>query len=527
MTFRNSAGWVGTLAFAPDGRRIASAHDGNVRIWDPRTGEELHRIMARRGLLAHIGLAFSPDGTTLAADGPDGSLDLWDTASWTLRVTQGKSAPISDADFSPDGSYLATSSEDGTIRLWNVAQGTTVRTMPGHSGGAKAVAFAPDGRTIASGGEDRTVRVWDVTTGDQLTALTGHATGVQDLAFAPDGRRIASVGGTYHGAVPAEVKLWDWQLGREVAAFHGHTSLVTAVAYFPDGRRLATASDDRTVKLWDVQTREEVLTLRGHTSGVVSLAISRDGLQIASGSIDYTAKIWTIESAQGEAAFDLSMRRAAVERVQALYEKHLLKSEVLGLLKADRNLSPRLRATAIEIAERRTENASGLFDAAWLTIGRPIGLIDDNRLALQRLEAACRVVADDPERLAEYRHKLALALYRAEQPARALETLRELAVAVPGRPPLPLDLAVTVMANHRLGRTDDARIALDQLRSLLRPTTGPTTRKHSASSTRPKASSKRHRSCRTGDIGPTLGSELVKESDSGFQITNHGFINTL
>ena len=44
VTFRNSAGWVGTVALAPDGRRVASAHNGNIRIWDPRTGEELHRL---------------------------------------------------------------------------------------------------------------------------------------------------------------------------------------------------------------------------------------------------------------------------------------------------------------------------------------------------------------------------------------------------------------------------------------------------------------------------------------------------
>jgi eukaryotic-like serine/threonine-protein kinase len=467
VTFRNSSGWVGTLAFAPDGRRIASAHNGNVRIWDPRTGEELHRIVGRSGLEAHIGLAFSPDGSTLAADGPDGSLTFWETATWTRRVPEGESLRISDAAFSPDGSILATSSERGTIQLWNVAKGKSILTMPGHTSGARSVAFSPDGRTVASGGEDRIVRVWDVTTGDQLVALTGHATGVQDLAFAPDGRRIASVGGTYHGEVPAEVKLWDWPIGREVASFHGHTGLVTAVAFFPGGRRLATASDDRTVKLWDVQSAEEVLTLRGHTSGVLSLAISADGLQIASGSIDYTAKIWTIESAEGEAAFALSMRRAAVERVQSLYAKHLLKSEVLDVLKADRTLSPPLRTAATEIAERRSENASGLFEAAWLTIGRPIGRPDDYRLALRRLEAACRVVADDPERLTGYRHKLALALYRAGQPDRALETLRELATSAPNRPPAPLDLAVTVMASHRLGRTQDARLALDQLRSIL------------------------------------------------------------
>ncbi len=465
VTFRNSSGWVGTLAFAPDGHRIATAHNGNIRIWDPRTGEELNRIMGRRGLLAHIGLAFSPDGRTLAADGPDGSLFFWDTATWTRRVPEATPSPISDAAFSPDGSVLATCSEDGTIRLWDVARGAIVRTMSGHPGGAKALAFAPDGRTIATGGEDRIVRVWDASTGEPIQALTGHATGVQDLAYAPDGRHIASVGGSYHGPTPAEVKLWEWPLGREAGAFHGHTGLVTAVAFFPDGRRLATASDDRTVKLWDVQTRDEVLTLRGHTSGVVSLAISGDGLQVASGSIDYTARIWTIESPEGEAAFERSLRRAAVERVQSLFARHMLKSRVLAELEAEQPPSP-LRGAAMEIANRRAENASGLFEAAWLTIGRPIGQPDDYRLALERIQAACRVVADDPERLAEYRHKLALALYRAGQPATALETLHDLAVAAPRQPAEPLDLAVTVMAKHRLGRDQDARVALDRLQSL-------------------------------------------------------------
>ncbi len=60
VTFRNSAGWVGTVAFAPDGRRVASAHNGNVRIWDPRTGEELHRLTGPQGLLGHIAPGLFP-----------------------------------------------------------------------------------------------------------------------------------------------------------------------------------------------------------------------------------------------------------------------------------------------------------------------------------------------------------------------------------------------------------------------------------------------------------------------------------
>ena len=468
VTFRNSSGWVGALAFAPDGRRIASAHNGNVRIWDPRTGEELHRVIAMRGLLAHIALAFSPNGSTLIASGPGHSLNLWDTSSWTSRSLDGANSPASDAAFAPNGAMLATVHEDGTIRLWDVARLTTLRTLPGHSGGARAVVFAPDGSRIASAGADKTVRLWDVATGQPLTVLRGHVTGVQDVAFAPDGLRLTSVGGEYHGATPAEVKLWDWPSGQEVAEFRGHTGLVTSVAYFPDGRRLATASDDRTIKIWDVETREDVLTLRGHTSGVVSLAISRDGRQIASGSIDYTARIWTIESSEDQADFELAIRRAAVERVQALYEKHLLKADVLEILRGDRSLSPHFRQAALQIAERRHENASGLYEAARLTIVRPIGRAEDNQLALRRLEAACRAVDDDLARLTEYRHALALAHYRVDQPVQSLEILRSIASATPGQPTEPLDLAVVAMASQKLGRRGEAQNALDQLRTLVK-----------------------------------------------------------
>jgi dipeptidyl aminopeptidase/acylaminoacyl peptidase len=474
VTFRNSAGWVGTVALAPDGRRVASAHNGNIRIWDPRTGEELHRVTGPRNLMGQIALAFSPDGTTLAASGHGNLLNLWDTTTWAPpRLLEGFAAPVNDADFSPDGQLLVTACDDGTIRLLNVKSGTTAWTIHGHDK-ARTVAFAPDGRRLASGGEDHKAKVWDVTTGAELASFSGHFHSVRDLAFSPDGHTIASVGGAYRGPNAAEVKLWNSLTGQEIASLTGHTSLVTAVAYFPGGRRLATASDDRTIKLWDSDTYEDVFTLRGHTSGVVSLAVSRDGRQIVSGSVDYSAKTW---STAGHDPDDdkLSLRRAAVERVQSLLARLLLKADVLEALRAEKSLSPRLRAAALEIAEHRTENASGLYQAGWLAVQRPGGRPDDYRLAVRRLKAACQVVIDDPERLAEYRRALALAFYRAGQPAQAIETIHTLGASV--RPPAkttpnpdltPLDLAVTAMAHHQLGDKVHAQAALDQLRKLVR-----------------------------------------------------------
>jgi eukaryotic-like serine/threonine-protein kinase len=472
VTFRNSSGWVGTVAFAPDGRRVASAHNGNVRIWDPRTGEEHKRVIGPPGVLGQIGLAFSPDGKTLAVSGRDGSINVWDTATWVRRqVLTSQGAPVTDADFSPDSRLLATTAEDGTLRLWDLVKGTTAWSVPAHAQSAKAVRFAPDGRRLATAGNDQKAKVWDSATGREIAVFNGHATGVQDLAFSPDGHWITSVGGSYRGPVAAEVKVWKSATGEETASYQGHTGLVTAVAYFPDGKRLATASDDRTIKLWDVTTGEPVFTLRSHTSGVVSLAISRDGRQIVSGSIDHTAKTWStlVAAEPTETAAELSRRRAAVERVQSLFARHLLKSEVLNVLRTDRTVSPPLRAAAIEIAERRTENASALYEAAWLTIVRPTGPPGDYRVALRQLEAACQVVTEDPVRLADYRRALALALIRAGQAAQALETIKGLghAIASQARAPTPLDLAVTAIASARVGQKSQARDALDQLRRLV------------------------------------------------------------
>jgi WD40 repeat protein/serine/threonine protein kinase len=468
VTFRGGSGWVGTLAFSPDGRRIASAHNGNIRIWDPRTGEEFRRLAGAPGLLGRFALAFSPDGATLAAGSLDGSVALWDTAHWVERARL-KCPFVNKAEFSPEGSRLVTCSSDSMIRLWNLAQATPAWTVAGHEKGINSVAFSPNGRFVASCGEDCLVKMWDAETGAAVLTCSGHVTGVRDVTFAPDGRALASVGGSYRDAVRAEVKIWDVATGAESASFQGHTSLVTAVAYFPDGRRLATASDDRTVKLWDVATGEDVFTLRGHTSGVVSVAVSRDGHQLASGSIDYTANVYSSENPTEAESLDRARRRAAVEHVQDLFATLMLKDEVQAALTSERHLSPKLRAAALEITENRTEDAGLLYEAALLSLVNPSRPAAEYRVALSRLEAACRVVADEPERLAQYRHVLALAQYRTGQPEQARETLRNLTSAGVNSDgassSLPLALAVETMSSARLGRASEARAALERLRA--------------------------------------------------------------
>ena len=339
---------------------------------------------------------FSPEGTTLAVSGHGTSLNLWNTTTWkTDRILTGLPSSPTDADYSTDGKLLITSCNDGTLRLWNVADGEPRWTIQGHEENGQR------SRLLAGWAPGRLLRRRSEGQGLGRAQRLGARLffrdiplDVRDLAFSPDGRTIASVAGAYRGQNADEVQLWDSITGRQLATYHGHTSLVTAVAYFAGGRRLATASDDRTIKLWDTRTGENVFTLRGHTSGVVSLAVSRDGQQLVSGSVDYTAKAWSIANPEPELAAELSLRRAAVERVQALISRRMLKAQVIEAIKSNTFLSPRLRAAALEIAERRTEKRLGTLRGR-LADGPPVRgqarrLQNGRASARRRLPGGCR-----------------------------------------------------------------------------------------------------------------------------------------
>jgi WD40 repeat protein/serine/threonine protein kinase len=321
-TFKGDTGAVYSVAFSPDGKRLAAGSgtwddtkrayvSGEVKVRDVQTGQEL-LVLKHTG---SVSVAYSPDGKRLASAGQKpgqgavvGEVKVWDAETgqevFTVDAPAYSDYHQRTIAYSPDGKRLTnvSVSKNGagsTMTMWDAQTGRELLTQK-TDGKVGSIAFSPNGKRLVTGAGwvstgpaliDRAVRVWDAETGEELYSLKGHAHQVQSVAFSPDGSRLASAsrdgtlkvwdattsqearavpggilspdGKHLAGSVGNEVKVWDTQTGRETLTLTGHMGRVQSVAFSPDGRRLVSAAADRTVKLWDAQTGQELRTFKG------------------------------------------------------------------------------------------------------------------------------------------------------------------------------------------------------------------------------------------------------------------------
>jgi len=188
---------ITALAFSPDGTELAASGYHEITIWSAGDGHLLRRVknVAQRTLC----LAYQPNGSLLAAasgtPGKIGEVKLFDPRKGVLVRSLATSADSMLAlAFSPDGSKLAVGGSDNAIRIFDAATGKLERLIEQHADWVTALAFSHDGALLASASRDKSARLYDAQTGEMEHSYLGHGEFVFGIAFSADDQRVFSCG---------------------------------------------------------------------------------------------------------------------------------------------------------------------------------------------------------------------------------------------------------------------------------------------------------------------------------------------
>jgi DNA-binding SARP family transcriptional activator/WD40 repeat protein len=220
----------------------------------------------------------TPDGTTVAWVGDDGSVGVWDLRNGSRIL--GRPSPdtscganigcpdVFHVNLSNDAHLMATGDGEGLAHVWDLDSGREVMTASTHAGprilagsfGADIspiVALSPDGRLLSTVGSDRFLRMWDVSTGAQVWALAPETdtpfVSMFHPFFSPDGTRLLVC------TWPAPPRVLDAATGETmVSPGDGPGCGLPSGA---DGSRIAFVvirGGSQRVEVWDLRQRTRV-----------------------------------------------------------------------------------------------------------------------------------------------------------------------------------------------------------------------------------------------------------------------------
>jgi len=298
-------------ALASTNLLVSGSYDGKLKAWDIYSGKLLQTVIADSGGGGIYSIAMNKSGA-IAVGGGAKIISLWSEKIQKLRTLSAHEHAVLGLAFSPDGKTLASGSADNSVKLWNVQTGAEIPLILRHTSWVTCVTFNPGGTILASGSYDNTIKWWNPQTGMSINQLRGHTDYVHAIAFSPDGTKFASA------SKDGTLKIWDGQDGRLLRTMQGHHDGAYSIVFSPDGRLLISAGEDAVIKIWDINTYTLKNTLYGHKEAILSLTISQNGKMLASGSQDNTIKLWNMD----EVVFQIDSSDAVFSIVQPQAASH-------------------------------------------------------------------------------------------------------------------------------------------------------------------------------------------------------------
>lgn len=308
------------VLFSPDGQIVANWNQGEIRLWNSSSAEEIRKLRDFKGRLN--GAAFSPDSRFLAAAITRGEVKdnkrvftshvlIYDLATGEItRNLAVDTNAISSLAFSLNGTQLliggsrfdATRST-GTLELVSIQKGSLGGAYLDEDGGVQSLVLSPNFRSLALQTSPSTVKLLDTSTWqvkqtfddtsdtDSAKAFArSHILSLKSVpavAFSSDGKTVTG------GIEQDGVRIWDVKTGEVKTRFAEDEGSGSIMAIASNGTIVGEVGADETVRLWNPTLGEKKTVLM--SGGPVSaIALSADGATLAVGYPDRVVLLNTI-----------------------------------------------------------------------------------------------------------------------------------------------------------------------------------------------------------------------------------------
>lgn len=246
---------IRAAAVRPDGKQLALAGAKAVAL----IGVEGQRLTLDKLLPAEttlLGVAYSPNGSSIAAAGRDGTVYVWDAATQQKRHAFLTDSPALSIQFRPKSSELIVGHRLGRISIWNLDSGKREAAWGAHAGKVIDLSVTRDGSRLFSCGGDELICCWDLQTRVQLRILAGHRARVSSLALSPDEKTLAS------GGHDRQLLIWDAETGELQLQFTAaQGDRISSLSFFRGGESLvSTGMNDVHTRVWTNRELNELET---------------------------------------------------------------------------------------------------------------------------------------------------------------------------------------------------------------------------------------------------------------------------
>lgn len=336
---------------------VSGSDDEYLRGWDSVTGDKLWAVYPLRSAVRSVACTPPASKHNLAcfgcADGTVRLLDLDKPEQKPHEMTERHIGPVLGIAFSPDGETIATCGDDRLIRLWKTESGDLLHTLPSHAGAVTSVQFA-SAKRLVSAGKDKRLIVWDIedmkrphVIGPQFPGRGGE---VLTLGVSPDGKTVLFDQRKELRLLTLE----DKQMAGTLQNPSEPLNFSTMAVFSPDGKTILTnRSAPEKLQLWRTpvtQTRgSELRQFVWKDTATCGAFAPEDGSFAVTGTLDHKVLVWNMPSKE-EIDSRLEARVTLVEKYLDTQSRDV---RVWAELESPEWLIPGMHATMVVLPPRK------------------------------------------------------------------------------------------------------------------------------------------------------------------------------